>query len=259
MSKTKIVATFGPASQSPSVIETMVEEGVNCARLNLSHGTKEEHSDLIASLKKVRSEEDLPLSIIADTKGPEVRIRPAEGGDVHLSEDEVVLLTTGQTSEQKSFIADYEGIRGFLDEGQEVIVGDGDLSLSVESISDRGVQCRAVSSGVISGRQRITVPGISFPLPPVTEQDKEDIKFAVSEGADWLALSFVKGGEEIKRAKELARNVADRDVPVIAKIETAEAVENIEEISRMADGLMVARGDLAMALGMEEVPFLQKR
>ncbi|MBS3736078.1 MAG: pyruvate kinase [Candidatus Bipolaricaulota bacterium] len=259
MSKTKIVATFGPASQSPSVIESMVDEGVSCARLNLSHGTKEKHSDLIASLKKIRNDNDLPLSIIADTKGPEVRIRPAEGGDIHLNEDEVVLLTSGRAGEHKSFIADYEDIRGFLDEGYEVIVGDGELSLTVETVSDRGVRCRTMSSGVISGRQRITVPGISFPLPPITEQDKKDIKFAVSEGADWLALSFVKGGEEIKQAKELARDVDDRDVPVIAKIETAESVENIEEIALVADGLMVARGDLAMALGMEEVPFLQKR
>ncbi|MFW6006185.1 MAG: pyruvate kinase [Candidatus Bipolaricaulota bacterium] len=259
MSKTKIVATLGPASQSPSVIEELVVEGVNCARLNLSHGTKEEHSGFIASLKKLRNDKDLPLSIIADTKGPEVRIRPAEGGDIHLSEDEVVLLTSGQAGEHKSFVADYEDIRDFLDEGYEVIVGDGELSLTVESVSDRGVCCRTMSSGVISGRQRITVPGTSFPLPPITEQDKKDIKFAVSEGADWLALSFVKGGKEIKQAKKLARDVADREVPVIAKIETAEAVENIEEISRVADGLMVARGDLAMALGMEEVPFLQKR
>ncbi|MCF7876500.1 pyruvate kinase [Candidatus Bipolaricaulota bacterium] len=259
MSKTKIVATFGPASRSPSVIESMVEEGVNCARLNLSHGTRDGHSDLIASLKKVRSEKDLPLSIIADTKGSEVRIRPAEGGKVHLHEDDRVLLTTGQSGGKNSFIADYEGIKEFLDEENEVIVGDGDLSLTVESFSDRGVHCRAMSSGVISGRQRITVPGKSFPLPPITERDKEDIKFAVSEGADWLALSFVKGGEEIKEARELARKVAGDEVPVIAKIETAEAVENIEEIARVADGLMVARGDLAMALGMEEVPFLQKR
>ncbi|MBS3787985.1 pyruvate kinase [Candidatus Bipolaricaulota bacterium] len=259
MSKTKIVATFGPASRSLSVIESMVVEGVNCARLNLSHGTRAEHSELIANLQKVRNEKNLPLSIIADTKGPEVRIRPADGGEVHLSEGNRVLLTTGQSGEKNGFIADYEDIREFLGKGDELIVGDGNLSLTVESISKSGVECRAMSSGVISGRQRITVPGISFPLPPITERDKEDIKFAVSEGVDWLALSFVKGGEEIKQAKEMARDVANRVVPVIAKIETAEAVENIEEIARVADGLMVARGDLAMALGMEEVPFLQKR
>lgn len=259
MSKTKIVATFGPASQAPSVLESMVDEGVNCARLNLSHGTRKEHSDFFASLKKIRKEKNVPLSIIADTKGPEVRIRPAEGGEVHLSQDHEVLLTTGQSHENSTFIADYEDLKDFLSVGDEVIVGDGNFSLVVESLSGRGVQCRALSSGVVSGRQRITVPGTSFPLPPITEQDKKDIKFAVSEGADWLALSFVKGGEEIKQARELAKEVADSYIPVIAKIETAEAVENIANIARIADGLMVARGDLAMALGMEEVPFLQKR
>ena len=260
MSKTKIVSTFGPVSKSPPVIESMIDNGVNCARLNLSHGTKEEHSNLISNLKEIRNSKDIPLSIIADTKGPEVRIRPSEGGEVHLNEGDRVLITsTCESCEENSFICDYDDIKKFLEPGDSVVIGDGDLSLTVETISRRGVYCKAMSSGVITGRQRITVPGTSFPLPSVTEQDKEDIKFAVSEGVDWLALSFVKNGEGIKQTRDLVKETSGADVPVIAKIETAEAVDNIERITSLADGLMVARGDLAVALGMEEVPFLQKK
>jgi len=260
MNKTKIVATFGPASESASVIKQMVTEGVNCARVNLSHGDKQGHRQLISNLKRIRQDYGLPLSVIADTKGPEVRMKPATGGEVSLEEGDLLRLAPGEITGEKSFVVDFPDINHFLKPEDEVIVGDGDLSLTVESIENEIVRCRAESSGRVSGRQRITVPGRSFPLPPITDQDRIDIEFAVSQGVDWIALSFIKDATGIREAREIIRNTeAEREVPIIAKIETAEAVENIEEITREADGLMVARGDMAMAIGLEEVPFLQKR
>ncbi len=260
MSKTKIVATFGPASDSPSVIKQMVTEGVNCARVNLSHGNEESHRELISDLKRIRGEYEQPLSIIADTKGPEVRMKPANGGEVELKEGDEVKLAAKKITGGNSFIVDFPDISQFLKLEDEVIIGDGDLSLTVESIKGEIIRCRAENSGDVSGRQRITIPGRSFPLPPITEQDRIDIEFAVSQGVDWIALSFIKEATEIREARGIIRDTgAEREIPIIAKIETAEAVENIEEITREADGLMVARGDMAMAIGLEEVPFLQKK
>lgn len=259
MTKTKIVATLGPATEDPEIIEKVITEGVDCARINLSHGTKDSHSKLIAEVKRIRSEFDLPLSIIADTKGPEVRLVPAGGGRVDLEEGEEVLLATERPGRGETFVVDYPDIGDLLSEGSQVIIGDGDLSLVVESVGNELIECKALSSGHVSGKKKVTIPGISFPLPPITKADREDIKFAVSEGVDWLALSFVKDEGAIKEAREIVRQVKGENVPIIAKIETVEAVENIGDIAREADGLMVARGDLAMAIGMEEVPFLQKR
>ncbi|MFB6291718.1 MAG: pyruvate kinase [Candidatus Bipolaricaulia bacterium] len=259
MTKTKIVATFGPATEDPSTIKKIMTEGISCARINLSHGTKSSHRDLISNLQRIREDLEVPLSIIADTKGPEVRLKPAGGGEVVLKEGEEVRLVTESVNQGRTFIVDFPNIGSLLSEGNVVIIGDGDLSLSVESIEEGVVECRALSSGSVSGNTKVTVPGVSFPLPPITEEDKEDIKFAVSEGVDWLALSFVKDEGAIHEAREIVEKTSADDIPIIAKIETVEAVENINAIAREADGLMVARGDLAMAIGMEEVPFLQKR
>ena len=258
MAKTKIVATFGPASEDPSTIQEMVGEGIDCARINLSHGTKDSHRELVLNLKRVRSETRSSISIIADTKGPEVRLVPIEEDTVILDEGRRATIVAKESSGHGTFLIDYEDIAKLLSEGDQVIIGDGDLSLAVESIEEGVISCRALNSGEVTGRKKVTIPGTSFPLPPITEEDREDIEFAVSEGVDWLALSFVKDEGAIKEAREIIRRVSGETLPIIAKIETVEAVQNIESIAREADGLMVARGDLAMAIGMEEVPFLQK-
>jgi len=261
MSKTKIVATFGPASDSPPVVRTLIKEGVDCARINLSHGDAGGHEELISHLKKFRREMGASLSIMADTKGPEVRVEPTSGEELELKEgDKVVLVTDGSGSEG-DLSTGFEGIGSVLSVGDELIVGDGDLSLTVSEEGTESINCKALGAGSISGRQRITVPGKSFPLPSITDQDRKDIKFAVDQDVDWVALSFIKSPEDVREAREIieAASGSHQNVPVMAKIETVEAVENIKEITREADGLMVARGDLAMAIGLEEVPFLQKK
>lgn len=261
MSKTKIVATFGPASESPTVIQSMISEGVNCARINLSHGNKKGHRKLISKLKRCREDLDLPLSIVADTKGSEVRISPINRKKVELKEGDRVNLVTDESAKKEGFLVDFPEIGQLLSVGDEVIIGDGDLSLTVTSIGEDVIECQSLNSGTVSGRKKITIPGTSFPLPSITDQDKKDIDFAVSQGVDWIALSFIKKAADIEKARSVINRVKSEsdNIPIMAKIETAEAVKNIKEITREADGLMVARGDLAMALGMEEVPFLQKR
>lgn len=261
MSKTKIVATFGPASESPTVIQAMLSEGVNCARINLSHGNKRGHRKLISKLKRCRKDLDLSLSIVADTKGSEVRISPINRREVKLKEGDRVNLVTDKSAKDEGFLVDFPEIGQLLSVGDEVIIGDGDLSLIVTSIGEGLIECQTLNSGTVSGRKKITLPGTSFPLPSITDQDKQDIDFAVSQGVDWIALSFIKKAADIEKARSVVNQVKSEseNTPIMAKIETVEAVKNIKEITREADGLMVARGDLAMALGMEEVPFLQKR
>ncbi|MBS3765873.1 pyruvate kinase [Candidatus Bipolaricaulota bacterium] len=261
MSKTKIVATFGPASDTPPVIRTMIKEGVDCARINLSHGDKNGHQELISTLKKFRKEMDVPLSIIADTKGPEVRMKPIDREEISLEEGQRLELVSDQDPQVGDLLVGFSELGDLLSVGDEVLVGDGDLSLAVAEVGEDLIQCEALSSGRIAGRQRITVPGKSFPIPSITDEDEEDIGFAVSEGVDWIALSFIKSADDIRKAREIVHRASgpNRDIPIMAKIETVEAVENIREITREADGLMVARGDLAMAIGLEEVPFLQKK
>ncbi|MFP4630900.1 MAG: pyruvate kinase [Candidatus Acetothermia bacterium] len=261
MSKTKIVATFGPATESPPLIRRLISEGVDCARINLSHGEEEDHRELITNLQNFRQEMGVSLSIMADTKGPEVRMEPIGLEEISLSEGDTVELVTDPDLKRGDLRVSFTDLQGLVSVGDELIVGDGDLTLRIVEAGEEVVKCESLGSGRIAGRQRITIPGKSFPLPSITEQDKIDIDFAVSQGVDWIALSFIKNREDIRKAREIVNQAreGDRDIPIMAKIETVEAVENIKSISDEADGLMVARGDLAMAIGLEEVPFLQKK
>lgn len=261
MTKTKIVATIGPASNSEQVVEALIASGMDCARLNLSHGTHKNHSDMIATLKRAREKFNRPLSIIADTKGPEVRISPISGDPIDLTEgQEVNLVFTRESTGSTEIFVDYPGVGDELNRGTEMLVGDGEVALSVTSISEDRITCRVSNSGRLTGRKNLTVPGRSFSLPSVTERDKEDLEFVVDEEVDWLAVSFVRTAKDIKNVRSFIKSVTSGgEVPIIAKIETSEAARNIEYVADEADGLMVARGDLAMAIGIEEVPFLQKK
>jgi len=261
MTKTKIVATIGPASEQRSVMERLLDLGMDCARINLSHGSHQSHKQTIAKLKKLRAERGRPLSIMADTRGPEVRITPINSGDLALQENEQIYLVTDRHSEfSPAVFVDYPDITAEIGPGTMLIVGDGEVTLSVKDISNSTIKCRVDAPGTISTKKKLTVPGKSFSLPSVTSQDIEDLKLILSEEVDWLALSFVRNSDDIMKVHEIIDDMkTGTPPPIIAKIETSEAASNIEEIAKTSDGLMVARGDLAMAIGIEEVPFLQKK
>lgn len=261
MTKTKIVATVGPASNTDYVIESLITRGMDCARLNLSHGTHESHRTIINKLKRFREKHENPLSILADTKGPEVRIHPLNGGSLNLNRGQDVNLVFEKRTDLPSPVhVDYPDLGEDLSPGDEVLVGDGEIVLSVSSIELDRVICDVSDSGTLEGKKNITIPGRSFSLPSITEEDKKDLKFILDEEVDWLALSFVRTRQDIEEVRSFINRLdSDSNLPIIAKIETSEAASNIETIAREADGLMVARGDLAMAIGIEEVPFLQKR
>lgn len=261
MTKTKIVATIGPASNSKQVIQELLASGMDCARINLSHGTPESHKETMVALQRARENTGQPLSIMADTRGPEVRTTPTKTETLHLKQDEKVYLVTNEESQSSpALLVDYSGIGNEVHPGDEVIIGDGEISLNVKNITEDTITCKALSSGHISGKKKVTIPGKSFPLPSVTNEDIKDLKLMLNEGVDWLALSFVQDKDDITHIRSILKNRdLNAELPVMAKIETSEAANNIESIAREADGLMVARGDLAMAIGIEEVPFLQKQ
>jgi len=261
MTKTKIVATIGPASDSEQVIQELLASGMDCVRINLSHGTIESHKETIIELQRARETTDQPLAIIADTRGPEVRTTPTQNETLLLKQDEKVYLVTSEGSRfSPGLFVDYSDIGKELNPGDEIIVGDGEISLKVINITEAAITCKALSSGKISGKKKVTIPGKSFPLPSVTDEDIEDLELILTEGVDWLALSFVRDQDDIANIRSILkdRNL-NAELPIMAKIETSEAAQNVESIAREADGLMVARGDLAMAIGIEEVPFLQKK
>ncbi len=261
MTKTKIVATIGPASDSQPIIESLITSGMDCARLNLSHGSHEEHRETIAALKEAREKFARPLSIIADTKGPEVRISPTSGDSINLKQgQEINLVFTKESNKQSEIYVDYPEVGDELNPGDDMLVGDGEIVLSVSSISDDRIGCVVSTPGKLTGRKNLTVPGRSFSLPSVTDKDKKDLKFVVEEEVDWLALSFVRAASDIQNVRKFIKSVApETEMPIVAKVETSEAAREVESIAEEADGIMVARGDLAMAIGIEEVPFLQKR
>lgn len=264
MPKTKIVVTIGPATSQADQLGSLIERGVDAFRINLSHGDHEEHRDTVARAMEIRERKGRPLSLIADTKGPEVRVEPSEGEEMEIERKGTVSIlpkNSGTDGDEEGLFCDFSELSTYVREDQEILIGDGEITLSVESVTGEKVVCRALNGGRIAGRKRITLPGVSLPLPTITERDERDIRFAVEAGFEWIALSFVKEGNDIEMARRIvSRAEEDEDRTLLmAKIETREAVENIEEIIKEADGIMVARGDLGMSIELEEVPFIQKK
>ena len=264
LSRTKIVATLGPASEDRATIREMAQQGMDAARLNLSHGSREQHSGFIENIRSISSSLSTPLSIIADTKGPEIRVSPL-GEELYLEKNDhvdIIVDPAGKPENNRNIlIADSEIFLESVSEEDILLIGDGEIELQTLSVGETKVSCRVLNSGTVTDRKGLNIRGVDIPLPTITDQDKKDIRFAVRQGVDWLAISFVRNPEDINIARKLVKeeNETEEEILVIAKIETIKALENIEAIVQEADGIMVARGDLGMATDLEEVPFLQKQ
>lgn len=229
-------------------------------RLNMTHTSTEKAEETIESLDVIRSEIDSSVSVLADTKGPEIQVKTSSGEKVEVEEgEELSILPEGEGS--ASLSVDFPSLHKYLNPGNKVYVGDGQVELMVTEIDGEEICCRVVYSGLLPPGQGIHIPDIEFPLPTITEEDREGIKSMAGEGIDWLALSFVREADDIRKARGLLEKEERDEDPtsVIAKIETTEALDNLKEIVEEADGLMVARGDLGIAVDMEEVPFIQKK
>ena len=254
--RTKIVCTLGPATESQEAIDKLVAAGMDCARLNFSHGDHEGHRTIAQRVRKAAAVARRPLALLADLCGPKMRVGKLKGGSVELKTGERITLTTQDVVGDETRVSiTYKLLANDVVPGNFVLLDDGLLRLKVESVEGDDVVTTVIEGGTLKDNKGINLPNVAISSPALTEKDKVDLAFAVEElGVDYVALSFVRGAQDVIDAKELAG-----EVPVFAKIEKPEAVEVLTEIVDVADGIMVARGDLGVEMGAEKVPMVQKR
>lgn len=255
--KAKIVATLGPATSNYDMIKALVEAGATMFRLNTSHGTEEMHASNIETIRKVSKETGIYIPILVDLQGPKIRVGNIPN-PIEIEEgQELILEATDKVNNSEIIPVDYEGIANDVKAGDKILLDDGNIGLLVLKVINNQVYVKVLYGSLIKPRKGINLPGTTASLSAVTERDVEYIRFAVQYDADYIALSFVREASDIELAKKHIKNFGGY-IPVIAKIEKPQAVENIEGILKIADGIMVARGDLGIEMSPEEVPIVQK-
>src|ERR1700688_5188093 len=256
----KIVCTIGPASKSRRIVEKLLRAGMDVARLNFSHGKHEDHAANIALLRAAALEQGKTISILADLQGPKIRTGVLAGGKpVMLTAGQQFVITTARILGDSTRVnTTFTPLPHEVHRGDRILLSDGLIELRVEKVSGREVICQVVNGGALGEHKGINLPGVKLRVPALTPKDKADLKFALAHGADYIAVSFVRRPEDVLLAKSLIRR-AKKETPVIAKLEKPEAIENLEGILRVADGVMVARGDLGVEMSPERVPVVQKK
>lgn len=259
MRRTKIVCTLGPATDSPAILRSVLHAGMNVARFNFSHGTHDEHLGRLDLLRSVARQEGCAVATMLDTQGPEIRLGCFTGGQAHLVTGKAFTLTTRKLLGNNSIgSVSFDGLPQAVSPGDEIFLDDGNIILKVESTVGDQVKCLIVEGGIISDRKKVNLPGIVVELPSLTEKDVRDIEFAIENEFDYIAASFVRSARDVLAIKKILEEYR-APIKIIAKIENRQGVENLDEILKVADGLMVARGDLGVEIPTEEVPLLQKR
>ena len=257
--KTKIVCTVGPACETPDMLKKLIIGGMNVARLNFSHGSHENHMIMAENIKKLRAELDCPVGLLADTKGPEIRIKKFKETPVKLIGGNTFTLTTRQVEGTEEIVSvTYKTLPEVITKGDRLLLDDGLIELAAEKITATDIVCRVINGGLLFDKKSVNLPGIATNMPYMDEQDKADIKFAYDNDFDFLALSFVRTAKDIIQVKNYLEGLGPSRLELIAKIENAEGVENIDSIIRETDGIMVARGDLGVEIPFEELPGIQK-
>lgn len=259
MRKTKIVCTIGPVSEETEVLEQLIAQGMNVARLNFSHGDHDEHQRRIDNIKSVRNRLELPVAILLDTKGPEIRTGNFEDGEIFLEEDTYFTLTTKEILGNKTVGSiTYKDLPKDVNAGDPILIDDGLVELEVISIEDTDIKCIVKNSGAVKNHKGVNVPGVKINLPALTTKDTADILFGIKNEIDFIAASFVRKGNDVLEIRKLLEDHDATDIQIISKIENREGVDNIDEIIEVSDGIMVARGDLGVEIPAEEVPLIQK-
>ncbi len=260
MRKTKIVCTLGPASESEEIIKKLILTGMDAARFNFSHGTHESHLALLTRVKNVRDRLGRPLATILDTKGPEIRIRSFANGKIELAEGDTFTLTTREVEGDNTIVSvTYSNLHNEVSVGTHLLIDDGLVDIEVTEIKGQDIICNVVAGGPLSNNKSINIPNTHISLPALTEKDKGDLKFAVENDFDFVAASFVRQASDVEEIRAVLDSHGGQHIGIIAKIENQEGVDNLEEILRVADGLMVARGDLGVEIPAQDVPVIQKR
>ena len=256
--RAKIVATVGPASQSKEVLKQLVLAGVNVFRLNFSHGEHETHAGVVQRIREVNQELGTHVSILQDLQGPKIRVEKVENGEVFIQPgDDLIITTESMEGNSKKVSTSYQDLPKDVKVGDVVLIDDGNLELFVKNVKGNEVTCEVKYGGSLKSRKGINLPFTKVSAPALTEKDKEDLEFGISQDVDWVALSFVRTAADILDLKERIKK-SGKDIRIVAKIEKPEALKNIDEIIAASDALMVARGDLGVEIVMEEVPMAQK-
>ncbi len=259
MRRSKIVCTLGPAVDSYEQLKTLIEAGMNVARFNMSHGSHAEHEERYHRLRKASQETGRAIGVLADLQGPKIRLETFADGPVELVRGDEFTITTEDVPGDRTICGTtYKGLPGDVSKGETILINDGNVSLQVIDVEGPRVRCMVIEGGVISDHKGINLPGVAVNVPALSEKDVEDLKFALEMGCDMVALSFVRDAADVRDVHRVMDEVGRR-VPVIAKVEKPQAVENMEEVVLAFDGVMVARGDLAVEYPLEKVPMVQKR
>ncbi len=257
MRMTKIVATIGPASDPLEMLTALLNAGVDVARLNFSHGSHEEHRQRVANIRAAAEETGKNLALMLDTKGPEIRTGTMAAPLLVNRGDRVVLTSAETMGSDRRVPVNYKGLKNNLAPGERILIDDGTVELKVEAIEGEMILCRAENHGEIGGKKGVNIPGREVDLPAVTDKDKEDLAFAIREDMDYIAASFVRNAGHVLEIRRILEE-AGSDIKIIAKIESQAGVDNLDSILQVADGIMVARGDLGVEIPMEQVPMVQK-
>ena len=259
MRKTKIICTMGPSTDDIEVLRQMAQAGMNVARFNFSHGTHEEHKQRMDRLKQVREEAGLPIAILLDTKGPEIRTGDMKDGKIFLKKGEVLRLTPRAClgTPEKIQIT-YPDLYKDVQAGTSILIDDGLIELRVEQTQEQDILCRVLNDGAVSNHKGINVPDVHLSIPYLSDKDKDDIKFGIEQGVDYIAASFVRTPDDVQQLRMLLDENGGENINIIAKIENQQGVENIDGIVALAEGVMIARGDMGVEIPAEDVPSIQK-
>lgn len=259
MRKTKIVCTLGPATDNEDVLRKMILSGMNVVRLNFSHGDYGYHLRIINMVKKLRTELNLPIALLLDTKGPEVRIGEFENGRSELVEGQEFTLTTEDVPGNKDIVSiNYKNLVNDVKTGAKILLDDGLIELQVVNVTSKDIRCKVINGGLLTSKKSINVPGTKLSMPFLSEKDEKDILFAIEQDFDYIAASFTTCAADVLDIKRVLEKNRGKDIHIIAKIENSEGVSNIDEILLVSDGIMVARGDLGVEIAFEELPRIQK-
>ena len=258
LKKTKIICTMGPTTEKEGILDDLIANGMNCARFNFSHGDHAEHLGRITAVREAAAKADKVISLILDTKGPEMRLGEFRDGKVMLEKGNRFVLTySDEPGDETHVPISHKKLYKEVKPGDTILLSDGLVGLNVESIEGKDIVTKILNSGKMSTKKRVAAPGVSVSLPPISEQDEKDIIFGISQDMDFVAASFIQRASDVEAIRELIKK-NNGHMEIIPKIENLEGVKNIDEIIEAADGIMVARGDLGVEIPAEDVPLIQK-